>query len=359
MVVANLEAYERIPIFRDVKTYITSFLENPGTTEELIIHLQSEYQDTRLFNFALYTAIKYLQEAIVEHRNKKPEDKSESLKSWEGVSYDLQEGYLRSIIQHELEQYSELLTSSQIDILNLKELIYFKSNTIIIIPSLIEAKEMIDSVLDRANNEIEKLENIQALLFYLRHQEETLRSKVFEVTDLEFVPLIQLYDEYCFNLEEIKRMLFHYQELLYSKSYVKLKTSKVGNTFRWDGTEGQLKKLYDTLKNQHISPETNFDEFRLLFSSASIEGLQRKIVWVHTAKSREPNRLSLKSLIYALIDLGLISSRYRVNPSITNQILEECFLNEEGEPFRDFRKSPVEFESGSAKEMLDLVKSIK
>jgi hypothetical protein len=70
MVVAKLESYERIPIFRDVKTFIASFLLNPGTTEELTNHLQTEYQDKNSFNFALYCAIKYLQEAIAEHRHK-------------------------------------------------------------------------------------------------------------------------------------------------------------------------------------------------------------------------------------------------------------------------------------------------
>ena len=356
MVVAKLEAYEKIPILRDVKTFVTSFIENPGTVEQLVNHLQSEYQDTNSFNFALYTAIKYLQEAIVEHRNKKPEDKSELLNSWEGVSFDLQEGYLRSIIQDEIELYSELLNTSQLDILSLKEVIFYKSNTIIIIPSLIEAKKRIDSVLDKANNEIEKLEYIQALLLNLRYQKDALESKVNEVTDLQFVPLIQLYDEYSFNLGEIKRMLAYYQEVVYFKSFSLLTAPATGNTFMWNGTEVELKKLFDKLKHKHISSETSFDDFRLLFSSTSIERIQKKIVWIHTnVKNKFPNKRSLKALICSLQSEGLISS----NTRITNQILEDCFTNARGKSFRLFGKTSVDFYSGSGKEMLDLVKSIR
>jgi hypothetical protein len=268
----------------------------------------------------------------------------------------LQEGYLRSIIQYELELFSEHLKTSQFDILSLKEVIFYKSNTIIIVPSLIEAKERIDSVLDKANNEIEKLENIQALLLHLRYQKDALESKVKEVSDLEFVPLIQLYDEYSFNLGEIKRMLAYYQEVVYFKSFALLTAPAAGNTFMWKGTEVELKKLFDKLKNKHISPETSFDDFRLLFSSTAIERIQKKIVWIHTnVKNNFPNKRSLKALICSLQSVRLISS----NTRITNQILEDCFTNAIGKSFSDFGNTSVDFASGSGKEMLGLVKSIR
>lgn len=129
------------------------------------------------------------------------------------------------------------------------------------------------------------------------------------------------------------------EELIrYTKAYVKHldELASKGNeapasesvSFKWLGTDEQLRLLYQKLLGSFIADETTWEEFRQVFNEVPLKNLKAKIIWIKKAKNGYLNKKSISDFVKILSQEGFISKISRPKDKIA--MLGDYFASKEG-----------------------------
>lgn len=121
----------------------------------------------------------------------------------------------------------------------------------------------------------------------------------------------------------------------YTKSYIKyldelskenISVSKQKLvSFKWLGTDEQLRQLYQKLLGSFIADETTWEVFRQVFNEQPLNSLKIKIAWIKQGKNKQTNKKSISDLMEILFDKKLVQ---RVGRTKDKQaILGGCFVS--------------------------------
>jgi hypothetical protein len=177
-----------------------------------------------------------------------------------------------------------------------------------------------------------------------------------EFTDIWIISAVR--DQIVWNIARIDAYLEYKIIEVASKLSIE-DDSRSERTFLWVTGDRTLLMLFDGLKGFMIAEDTPIEQFRSIFAGVELQRSTRQVRWIdRNPKNKECAKTNLKYLIELLLKMNAFDPDPAASPTYQNRVLQACFVDCNGDPYKDMGKSESNPNSDRGKRLKELVKKI-